>query len=74
MSLLIKIEVNNTSDTALLVAMDRNPNQEVRKSLYDIGNYFNESSVRSLTNKERFHFLTVFGNHNLDINFIKYQI
>lgn len=55
--LLIKIEVDNTSDAALPVAMDRNLNQEARKGLYDNGNYSNEIPDRFLTNKKRFSLL-----------------
>lgn len=37
--------------------MDCNPNQEVKKDLYGIENYFKERSVRFLT-KNDFYFLT----------------
>lgn len=40
--------------TLLISILDRHPDQEVRKKLYHIGNYFNESSIRSLTSEEWF--------------------
>lgn len=46
MPLLIKIEVDNTFDMGLLVAMGRNPNRGERKSLYGIGNRSNERPDR----------------------------
>lgn len=53
MPLLIKIEVYNTFELALAVGEDWNSNLEVKKNLYGIENYFKESSVCFLTNKER---------------------
>ncbi|VVC25377.1 Hypothetical protein CINCED_3A020580 [Cinara cedri] len=54
-----EIEVSNSNVPSAVVdivpvAKDCLPNQEVTKNHYDTGNSLNESSVRSLTNEERF--------------------
>lgn len=71
------VNIVNTDNSAIdmpVAIMDCSPNQEVTINRYDIGNFFNEGSVRSLTNEERLSFLTMFGNHSVNINFQKYQI
>lgn len=50
-----KIEIDNTFDTVLTVAIDCNPNQEVRKNHYDIRN-IPINSINLLKNEERLSF------------------
>jgi len=50
------VNTDNSSIDMPVAIMDCSPNQEVTINRYDIGNFSNESSVRSLTNEERLSF------------------